>query len=181
VIAEMGLKSAEPRYRCFLTTAAFATVVCVILLANGSARACGGIFDVTCNVGNAISGTIRDAGPVVLQVKEIPQAALQEARPENIQAVKEVYHYLSTTKTLDDLFSLNAMTNPCSVIDCHGIGAESTLRLISSVLLQKQSQSDALLKQQQAWAAIASSSIALLSLVVSAASFVRAGRTGRRT
>lgn len=179
--AIIGLRGLGPRSRSLLTGIAVAAVIGVGIFANSSAQACGGISEITRDVDSTISGRILDAETVVNRAQSPPPPIPQEKKSENIQAAREVYHSLITTKTQEELVSINVMTNPCSEIDCRGINPDSALKLINSAMLHKQSQADAILKQQQAWAAIVSSSVALLSLAVSVASFFRAGRTNRRT
>jgi hypothetical protein len=92
--------------------------------------------------------------------------ALKEIKSENISLAKEIFSEL-IKKNDEDLISLSVMSNPCTEIGCRGLARESVLRLISSALLQKQAQSDAVTRQQQALAAIFSACIAFSSLLIS--------------
>jgi hypothetical protein len=137
-----------------------------------------GIFE---DIGGAIGKAVEDAGATIEKPNTPLRGAIQETKPEHLQDAKAVYRDLIKNRSLEDLISLSVMTNPCTDIDCHGLAPDAATRLVSSALLQEQALSDALLRKQQAWAAIFSSGIALCSLVISVGSFVRAGHASRKS
>ena len=54
------------------------------------------------------------------------------------------------------------------------------MHFAKSAYNRKQAHADAVIKQQQAWAATGSSVVALIDLAIGIASFVRAGKTAKK-
>lgn len=95
--------------------------------------------------------------------------------PEKTGKAKAVIHGLSE-KSSSDVLLLTMLPDPCNELDCRGLSSDDVRPIISATSAQKQAELDLKLKTAQAYAAIISLGISILSLIVSALSFWRAGR-----
>jgi hypothetical protein len=153
----------------------------------------GGLFE---DVGKSIGKAVQDSGRVIEKaaqdtgatinqaVKPVPPistaapAATLKEQPEKKVEIQTFYKHLLTIPD-DDLALLSEMENPCTDVDCQNLLPATAARIVKLTYDRRQAHGDAVTKQQQAWAATGSCFFSLFSLIVSFASFARAGRNTR--
>jgi hypothetical protein len=104
--------------------------------------------------------------------REMGQALEHSAAPATAADIKALMRDLSS-KSEDDLLLLSFSSTPCSEISCHNAPHEIVVQLIRSTLDRTRALVDLEVRRAQALAAVASASIALLSLGLSIVSLRR--------
>jgi hypothetical protein len=150
------------------------TVGVAALSIAGPAYAAGLFGDINIDIGKAVERAAQDTGKAIEKASQDTGHVVEKGG--KLVDPKSLVQDLNS-KSDDELLSLTLSADPCSEVDCHGVPSDIARQAVGIVRTQKQTFIDLEVRKSQAWAAVISAAIAFLSLAISIASFVRAGRS----
>jgi hypothetical protein len=122
-------------------------------------------------IGKAVEKEVHDTGKTIEKATHDVGIAIEQKTAANADAF-----LTDIQKKTDSELLVLVLSDICAMVECHGMDKEVARQAVNEVRTKRKDDADIGVKRSQVTVAEVSAGVALVSLLISVAGFVRAGR-----